>query len=92
MSMGAVVSYCEGKVTRHVKGARIAAIYTFAAHYHSGQGSRGYRLMCRAETAWRRHAGIGPRLEYWESVVELEPDALVSTIYRRLVADYAREA
>ena len=62
-----------------------AALYTFAAHYHSGQWSRGYRLLCSAERAWRRRAGIRPRLDYWERVIESNPDAEISVKYRALV-------
>ena len=65
----------------------IAAVYTFCAHYHSGQWSRGYRLLCRAERAWRRKAGIGPRLDYWESLVE-SSDNEVGRLYRYLEAHY----
>jgi len=46
-----------------------AALYTFAAHYYSGQWSRGYRLLCRADKAYQRYAGITPRLEYWEAEI-----------------------
>lgn len=66
-----------------------AALYTFAAHYHSGQWSRGYRLLCAAERAWKRRAGIGPRLEWWERVIETNPTHPITLIYRRLEADYS---
>ena len=50
----------------------LAALYMFAAHYHSGQWSRGYSLLCRTDKAIRRHTGIGPRLGYWESELRWE--------------------
>ena len=65
----------------------VAALYTFAAHYHSGQGSRGYRLLCMAERAWERRAGISPRLEYWEAAVE-RGDNNVARVYRQLVENH----
>lgn len=51
---------------------RLAAIYMFAAHYHSGQASRGYRLLCTTGKAIKRHMGIEPRLGYWESELRIE--------------------
>lgn len=65
----------------------IAAVYTMCAHYHSGQASRGYRLLCMAERAWERRAGIGVRLDYWERCVE-DPASLVGAKYRQLTAMY----
>jgi len=56
-----------------MNSATIAAVYTFAAHHHSGQGSRGYRLLCAADRAWRRKTGIAPRLAFWERLVEHVP-------------------
>jgi hypothetical protein len=66
----------------------IAAVYTFAAHYHSGQGSRGYRLLCAAERAWKRHAGVGPRLADWEAAVNRYQKAMRAT-HSGDFADYA---
>jgi hypothetical protein len=66
----------------------IAALYTFAAHYHSGQWSRGYRLLCMAERAWERRAKIGVRLDYWEREVTREGSRL-KEIYDHLVSEYA---
>ena len=66
-----------------------AALYTFCAHYHSGQWSRGYRLLCMAERAWKRRAKIEPRLDYWEGVVENDPTHPVTLVYRQLVDKYA---
>ena len=74
-----------------MRAATVAAVYTFAAHYHSGQWSRGYRLLCLAERAWRRRAGVGPRLDYWESLLEDTPDCEVAATYRLLEARYASE-
>lgn len=76
---------------------RIAAIYTFAAHYHSGQWSRGYRLLCRARRAWLRRAGIEPRLDYWERVIEQETAKPISergelsNLYFTLAERYGNE-
>lgn len=69
----------------------IAAIYTFCAHYHSGQWSRGYRILCRADAAWQRHTGISPRLEYWELLVSNPRYAKseVATKYRHLVEQHS---
>ena len=66
----------------------VAAVYTFAAHYHSGQWSRGYRLLCAADKAWRRKAGIGPRLDYWEAAIKRYQTAMIATT-RGNFADYA---
>ncbi len=74
-----------------VRQSTIAAVYTFAAHYHSGQWSRGYRLLCAADRAWRRKTGLRPRLGYWERLIQQETDTEVSSMYRRLENNY-REA
>lgn len=66
-----------------------AALYTFAAHYHGGQWSRLYRLGCRAELAWRRRSGIGPRLDWWERLIETDPTSPVTVYYRHLEANHA---
>jgi len=65
-----------------MNGNTIAAIYTFAAHHHGGQWSRGYRLLCQSEKAWKRHAGIGPRLEYWEQCLEDETNPITKSYHR----------
>jgi|ETNvirnome_2_300_1030623.scaffolds.fasta_scaffold02216_2 hypothetical protein len=65
-----------------------AALYTFAAHYHSGQWSRGYRLLCYAERAWQRRTGIGPRLDYWERVLDTDPAAPLTLKYHYLATRY----
>ena len=69
--------------------ATIAAIYTFAAHYRSGQWSRGYRLLCRARRAWKRRTAIEPRLDYWEGLIKSSPDSEVTRLYRKLEAGHA---
>ena len=37
-----------------MKVENLLAIYQFCADYHSGQWSRGYRLLCRTHTALKR--------------------------------------
>lgn len=69
---------------------KIAAVYTFAAHYHSGQFSRGYRLLCRAGVAWERRAGIEPRLGYWETLIAAG-DNPVAELYEKLAERYGGE-
>ena len=71
-----------------MKATTIAAIYTFAAHYHSGQWSRGYALLCAADRAWRRHAGIGPRLDYWESQLDENPKGDIARLYNHFGETY----
>lgn len=74
-----------------MKNSTTAAIYTFCAHYHSGQSSRGYRLLCRAGTHWQRRNRISVRLDYWERLVS-EPKHINSAVavkYRYLVENYA---
>jgi hypothetical protein len=56
------------------------AIYLFCARYHSGQWSRGYRLLCRLETAGYR-PGIGIQSGRFESEEQ-------RAIYRHLVRRY----
>ena len=56
------------------------ALYAFCADYHSGQWSRGYRLLCR----------LGKRLKLsplWEGYESLEEDE--REIYDELVEKYA---
>jgi hypothetical protein len=71
-------------------GKTIAAVYTFAAHHHSGQGSRGYRLLCRAAAAWRRKTNQPTtRLGYWEWIIENYPhDSEIGQMYHRLAERY----
>ncbi len=76
----------------HNKAARLGALYTFCVHYHGGQWSRLYRLLCRTEQAWKRHAGIGVRLDYWEKVIEVQADHPVTVRYRQLEARYANDS
>jgi len=64
------------------------AIYTFCAHYHSGQWSRGYRLLCTADAAFVRKAGISSRLGYWEYLVLNKPLHPLTIIYRYLEKYY----
>ena len=59
------------------------AIVNFAADYHSGQRSRGYRLLCRSLSACRRY-GMHRPLDYGMT------DA-ARAIYDRLVKTYAEE-
>lgn len=66
----------------------LAALIIFGAHCHSGQWSRGYRLMCRAQTAWDRRNRRSFPFDYYEETVAADPEHPVSVIYRRLIADY----
>lgn len=66
----------------------IAALYTFCAHYHSGQRSRGYRILCAAKRAWEKKGGIDPRLDFWEMLVKHKEENEVQAIYRRLVRNH----
>lgn len=78
-----------------MNSATAAALYTFCAHYHSGQFSRGYRLLCAAARAWKRRTGIGPRLDYWEMIINKTPRAdtprgnQIRDTYNHLAAHYA---
>lgn len=56
----------------------IAAIYLFCADYHSGQWSRGYRILSRIETRYR------PR-----NLDLLREEETVKCIYDQLVKNYA---
>lgn len=74
--------------------ATIAAVYTFCAHYHSGQSSRGYRLLSRAGAAWERQNGTNRcPLGYWETLVS-DPDfrdTRIARTYRHLVANHSND-
>jgi hypothetical protein len=72
---------------QYPKGIRLAAIYTFCVHYHSGQWSRGYRLLCRSGKAWERYSMIRPRVDYWETQID-KPDTLLAQAYNYLVDNY----
>ena len=41
----------------------LVALYHFGAYYHSGQWSRGYRLMCQAATYLKREYGVNVTLD-----------------------------
>lgn len=58
----------------------LLALYAFGAHFHSGQGSRGYRISCRAQTLLQRRSDID-----WLSVIErlIEADSSKPAAYRR---------
>jgi len=44
----------------------LLALYALGAHFHSGQGSRGYRISCRAQRALQRR---NPSTD-WLAVIE----------------------
>lgn len=54
----------------------VNAIYQLALDYHSGQASRGYRLLCRCQ-----------RYARWRGI-ELQPNRR-SELYKYLAAKYA---
>ena len=37
-----------------MRTSKLLALYAFGAHFHSGQGSRGYRISCRAQRLLKR--------------------------------------
>ena len=88
------MSLSDAQFKRYPRPVVLAALYTFAAHYHSGQWSRGYRLLSRAGRAWKRTAGIEPRLDYWERLVERDRSQMFSNrskvgqLYWYLVDEY----
>ena len=59
---------------------KLLAIYAFGAHFHSGQWSRGYRLMCRAQKALKQRNDID-----WLALIErlIETDSPKANEYRR---------
>jgi len=72
-----------------MNASTVAALYTFATHFHSGQGSRGYKILCMADRTWKRHSSIEPRLDYWESLIERETESEVARKYNILVLNHA---
>jgi hypothetical protein len=74
------------KAQRPNKAVRLAALYTFCSDYHSGQWSRGYRLLCRTAKAWKRHAGIDTRLEYWQCMVRMHDNPIAREYFRLVEA------
>ena len=58
------------------------ALWAFCSRWHSGQGSRGYRILSRLSTA-RYSPGIGLQSGRFESEAQRE-------IYRSLVKAYRR--
>lgn len=59
----------------------LLALYAFGAHFHSGQGSRGYRISCRAQALLQRR---NPDRD-WLAMIEylIEADSGKATEYRR---------
>lgn len=67
--------------------AYLTAVYWLASHYHSGQWSKGYRLMCIAQERQRQHhAGAA----LYRTVEQLQNDQLYTkhSDFRRVVAYY----
>ena len=56
-------------------------LYAVCADYHSGQASRGYRLLCAAGRYLQRHWGIDRPLEF-----RVRPQT--SGLYREIVNAY----
>ena len=63
---------------RKIKREDYLELIVFLNHYHSGQASRGYRLMSRMISFYGAH---------WTSAFEREAEQ--SEIYQYLVANYA---
>ncbi len=59
---------------RKIRKTDYLELAVFLAHYHSGQWSRGYRLLCRLQARWSS---------------AFEREAEQSEIYQYLVANYA---
>ncbi len=59
---------------RKIRKTDYLELAVFLAHYHSGQWSRGYQLLCRLEARWTS---------------AFEREAEQSEIYGYLVANYA---
>lgn len=62
---------------------RTIILFVFAMDYHSGQWSRGYRLLCRCQRRLRRYA-----------IAHILNDATIHSarrtkLYRTLVKNYA---
>lgn len=65
---------------RKIKRADYLELIVFLSHYHSGQWSRGYRLMSRMISQYRAH---------WTSGFEQQAEQ--SEIYQYLQANYANK-
>jgi hypothetical protein len=66
--------------------AELVGIMLWSAHYHSGQGSREYRMGCRARQLLNRHNEIGSHLaSHWFDNLEsyVSGDLERPTIYNR---------
>ncbi|HXJ59199.1 MAG TPA: hypothetical protein VNU68_21270 [Verrucomicrobiae bacterium] len=61
---------------RKIRKADYLELAVFLAHYHSGQWSRGYRLLCRLQARWTS---------------AFEREAEQTEIYQYLVANYANK-
>jgi len=59
------------------------ALYTLCSRYHSGQCSRGYRILSRLSRAGYR-PGLGLQSGRWESEEQRD-------LYRRLRRKYAKK-
>jgi hypothetical protein len=59
---------------RKVRKCDYFELAIFLAHHHSGQWSRGYRILCKLQARWTSAA---------------EREAQESEIYQYLVANYA---
>lgn len=69
-----ITTVIESKVMRKIHKADYFVLAIFLAHYHSGQWSRGYRLLSKLRAQWTS---------------EFEREAEQSEIYSYLVENYA---
>jgi hypothetical protein len=63
---------------RKIRKEDYLELIVFLSHYHSGQWSRGYRLLCQLMTRYDAH---------WTSAFEREAEE--TEVYQYLVANYA---
>ena len=68
--------------------SKLAALYMFCAHYHSGQGSRGYRVMNSALLALERRGVALPLAGVWGRAIKAPEDSPLKAHYYALVREF----
>ena len=66
---------------QNIRRNRLFAVYTLCAHWHSGQWSRGYELLCKTGKRLEKAFGITHPLN---TVHDIYTQMAIEKIYKRL--------